>query len=250
MNAIVRLPAHAGLPVLSLQLERQVSAIAEPSRYAGAEPFTLNSAAPRHDPAAASALPQFEHACRAPDPSVVVAWLSQLAAAVGNSPSPEDFRERANVVVGALADLPACVWTSQTLAEASRSFRFWPSVAELDGLLRPRGESIWRRRDALRRIAEARPGATPSLRPDPTDAEREQVRAAASALVAELRAGAATITHDPRAAPKTRHLSDGQLLAIYERDAREHPDEGRRRAAETRATVLRERLSAIMPDGG
>ena len=66
-----------------------------------------------------------------------------------------DLGAFSSAVYRALGDLPAEVWNNNTLVAASLGFEWWPSLAEMDKLLRPIGRKIAAERDALRRIAQS-----------------------------------------------------------------------------------------------
>lgn len=96
----------------------------------------------------------------APAADVIADWLLRLEEAVGGNLPAEKLRGRINMILFALGDLPDYCWTDQTLILAARRFKFFPSVAELDEVLRPIKE------------ARERPDPIRSL-PPPVEESRE-----------------------------------------------------------------------------
>ena len=64
-------------------------------------------------------------------------WLRRLRGATVAITDLE-FKARFEAVSLASGDLPAWVWTDDALREACRTFKFFPTSSEVDGLLRPR----------------------------------------------------------------------------------------------------------------
>lgn len=136
----------AAPPRLPARLQSQVATVL----HAEWRPGEL----PRYDPEAAKALPAFDAACEPADAATIEQWLGALVAAVANPPAQADFRMRVGPVLLALGDLPAGVWTRETLRQAMRAFKWWPPVAELGDLLQPHADRITGTRDALAKIAK------------------------------------------------------------------------------------------------
>lgn len=179
-------------------------------------------------------LPQVEHLCREPDGRIVAEWCARLVPSVRNPPGQQDLRLKVQAIAMACADLPAAVWTAATLTEAMGAFAFWPAAADVRTLLMPHAERLWRQRDGLKRVASMREEGAADHRDAPSEDEKAAVSSIVNQLIADQKQEP---THRPKAEP--RHLSDGALLATYERLAADG-----NQAAATRAAMLRARLEA------
>jgi hypothetical protein len=85
------------------------------------------------------------------------------------------FKTKLDVAAYNLAIYPAEVLTPATQREAMARFRYWPSGAELVGLLAPHAARISARLEALRKIASSRPVAPipPETSDEPTEAAKD-----------------------------------------------------------------------------
>ena len=171
MNEVVHLGARGVAPArppapLGKKLMAVVDALAEPRR-------DLMLAPPRWgwDEAAEAArvLSEYEARC-APAPAAVVdMWLARLLAArLKNAPPADSLVSFSRMVMIVSGDLPAAVWTDDSVARVVRSVDggWWPSAHDLDTLLRPIGRRITAERDALRQVA-ASAATTPSEQDEP-----------------------------------------------------------------------------------
>lgn len=219
-NAVDAAPVIAA-PVLPDGLRRVVGMVVEPLSGAPLAVFR-----PDEREAARAAGPAFAKALEARATRAQIgAWLAPLVIAVPFS--PKDASELAGFValVGdACGDLPAVVWSQETRAEALRQWHKWPSVADVNALLRPRAERLWAELQALRTIA------TSSDSPREPAAEREE-RPAVAAIQAIMRKhGYRSVLDDPPKAsqsgkppvargvsPEQQAQRDARLLAEYER---------------------------------
>jgi hypothetical protein len=126
-------------------------------------------------------------------------WLLQLGASVRNPPSQHDFQARMSAVSMACHDIPARCWCRESLVEAVQTFQFWPSGADVFGLLSAFDARKWPRPDAAYvspldyRVDGPRSiGAMNLLGQErDRDAEMAHVRRQAEIVTAELLAQAA-----------------------------------------------------------
>lgn len=86
---------------------------------------------------------------------VVGAWLAPLLLLVAKAPTGDAALLTVRAMADALADLPACCWTPDTLREAARTWKWWPSVAEVAELVQTRSEQLRKERTALQRMLHA-----------------------------------------------------------------------------------------------
>jgi phosphatidylserine/phosphatidylglycerophosphate/cardiolipin synthase-like enzyme len=166
-------------------------------------------------------------------------FLKPVAMAVRNTPNDAEFRARVAAVTHAVA-VPA-EWLRQPWrqADAMRRFQFWPAVYDVAEMfaddLRAERESAERRQ----RLAPPEPGDDWLNVPLPE--EVAAVQAKARALIAELTGTSPDHRGPP---PKALPLSEGVLLARYERQAEESHDPDLRRLAAIRAEHIRNRIGA------
>lgn len=71
-------------------------------------------------------------------------WLIRLNAAVRNPQSSKEFEMRMAAIATGCEDLPAEVWSEDSLARAMRAewCRFWPSVADLHAHLKAEARTL------------------------------------------------------------------------------------------------------------
>jgi hypothetical protein len=152
----------AALPELPPTLRQQVDRLM-PRWY---EDMLVRPASPIYNPAAQAAA-DARRAWLAPaDHATIAEWMRRLALAVDFAPTDESaYLGRLHMVASALGDLPAVCWTGATLNEAARTFKAWPSVADIYGLLAPHADRLRRELAALDSIAGA-----PRDRPRPARA--------------------------------------------------------------------------------
>ena len=165
-------------------------------------------------------------------------FMRPVAASVRNPPTEIDFKARVAAIAHAIA-VPA-EWLRQPWrqTEAMRRFQFWPAVFDVAEMfaddLRAAAERA-ERQEQREHHAALPPPAEPGLTP----AQREQMAATMRSLAASLQANAAPAAGVERNA-RPMPISDGALLAHYDRMAAEG-----NRAAATRAALLRARLEAV-----
>jgi hypothetical protein len=237
---IESLPALASLPRLSSSLAYYV---AGDTLYGDHLHPVHDSPGPGDIAEARRLLPQAAHLCRPPTFGLIVAWCKKLVPHLPRAPVSEAELMRAvEGIVLACGDLPYAVWTAETAGEALRTLEWWPPPAKLLAILAPHGERYRRLRDRLARIIEQADRASePAAQPvQPTPEAQAYVAALVKAFVAERsfsRPGEGAAV----APVKPMHLSDGALLALYERLASEGGAFAR--GAATMAALLRRRIS-------
>ncbi len=100
---------------------------------------------------------QAELAAQTPE-DVIAGWLLDLETAVATNLSPKQIAGRISTVLNVLGNLPPCCWTRETFLVAAKTFRFFPTVAELHDLLDPiRARQV----EAIRLIREAAKATVP-----------------------------------------------------------------------------------------
>jgi hypothetical protein len=224
------LPSLAA-PAMSPWLQRAVRDFRSPHPDAGPEPVQ-----PVVRAEAARAAAALEASLRPATLDEWRAFLLPILAAVANPPDRNAFSARVAAIAEALRDIPAGALSADAQRDVMRFNRFFPTPADLEPLLRPRCAERMADLSTLRRIAVA-----------PTEREPEQIapeaRAAmaerAHALAAEIRASAEAQERGPGGRPRAIPISDGALLAHYERLA-----DGGNMAAAMRAAALRAKLGA------
>ncbi len=173
----------------------------------------------------------------------LAAWLAPVNAAVRNPQSRDDMMARVVALHEMLGDLPGGAFTADTRRRLRPDW--FPSAGEIRAVVEPGARLLTAQHELLLRMVEpvAAEPAAPSYTP-PTEAERAAMSAKAHAVMAELRAAATEREAGKRgAAGRALPLSDGALLAHYERLASNGD-----RAAAFRADAIRARAKAE-PDG-
>ena len=93
-----------------------------------------------------------------PVPEQIELWLRKLRSgvvAVGEA----EFDGRLEAITEACGHLPAWIWNMETLKEAWRTVKFFPTPAELDPMLQTIASKRMRGISHVRLLAEARPAA-------------------------------------------------------------------------------------------
>jgi hypothetical protein len=182
-----------------------------------------------------------ERDCRPASHALIAYWCGRLRA-LPNAPQGDHWQAVAvDAIIAGCGDLPGVVWTQEHVTEALRTFERWPSPKQVYDLLRAKARPFLRVRDGLRRAVTA-PEPVPAVREAPTPEALAVVQETVRALTGEIRqraqaSHAAEVTAKPRAV-----MSDGALLAQYERLAAEG-DAG----ARIRVAMLRKRLAEAVP---
>lgn len=221
--------------------------VAGGSYFAGTEPgdpgFRMPPAPPRFHPAAPAVLVQHVRMSERASAAHVTDWVNKLAAGVNQAPSEDDMPLRITAIRMACADLPVGVWNKETLAEALRTFEWWPSAAKVYGLLKPHADRLASTLAALRRIVDAQPALpAPAPREAPTPEAVEHVSAVVQAFTEERTWNRPETAEMPPARPQARVLTQAELLVTYEAAGKAGSP-----AASLRAAQIRKRLARKAP---
>jgi hypothetical protein len=113
-------------------------------------------------------------------------WIGPVAMAVTNPPPEHDLHGRLAVMAEVLTDLPIAVLTVETRKHAMRTWKFWPSVAEVFEFLNARAQELFTTLALLERIAKIR------VEPYPEEAsltaeQRQQVALVTSGFFSRFR---------------------------------------------------------------
>lgn len=175
------------------------------------------------------------------DPAIVRNWLKALGSLVAGSLSEVEAKARIDAYTPLLATaFPPAAFTPTTLRRVAEGCKFFPSYGEVNALLVPE----YRRAVELAAAASA-PIARPALTapeppphegqdPEALEAVRRMVQAFQAERTFTKPAGSAA-----RAPIKAAPVSDGVLLASYEREAANG-----NAAAQIRVDMLRQKLGA------
>ena len=144
---------------------------------------------------ARAAVPALEAALAPGGPESIALWLTQLGTALGGRLSPDEAREKVATYTKLLAhrDIPRFVFTTRSLAEASKQFAPWfPAEGELaaflEGLVKDHRATLTRCRtlaDASPREPEEPATRYKDLPPEKQQALDEKIAAAKRALRAD-----------------------------------------------------------------
>jgi hypothetical protein len=156
-------------------------------------------------------------------------WLRPIAAAVRNTPAPNDIKGRAAALAFTMPSLPASALTPAKARDLCRKAEFFPSVAEIEAVF----AAEWKEQARTRSITSGPARLAPPQQAPVTQAQRDAAVQRAQAVVGELRANNATARPKAEAAP----LSPAALLAQYEALAAQG-----NAAAATRAEGIRKAL--------
>lgn len=168
-------------------------------------------------------------------------WLRPIAAAVRNTPAPNDVKGRAAALAFTMRGIPLAALTPDKARELCRKAEFFPSVAEIEAVF----AADWKEAARSRAITGGGPARLALPKPSsgggwenggPPPAARKAAAERAQAVAAELRAG--TITRRPEPA-QPLPLNPAHLLAAYEAEA-----EKGNQAAALRAAALRRAMGA------
>jgi hypothetical protein len=107
--------------------------------------------------------------------AIVRKWLNDLTAGPQLPKDGNTLDVRAGAVFAACSEFPASVWSADTLARAFRTFKWFPSPAEVYDLLKPEANKIADVIAGLEAVASAppaeiaRPAAEPYVPPPPPE---------------------------------------------------------------------------------
>lgn len=239
LSVRTEIAALATLPTLSPSLSRLVYRLTEEDN-----PYRHHiKVAGRDATEAAARLSQVEHMCRPAPNALIAAWCRKLVPHLPKAPIDETgFNRSVEGFVLACGDLPYSVWTQQTVAEALKVLKWWPSPAQVREVLLPVASPIWKMYNGLETAVRLSDGTAQAPEPEAhTDDAKAHVSAITAAFVAERS------FNDPnhaqhRGPAKAAPLSDGALLATWEKAQADGIP-----GASIRVQQLRERLG-VYPD--
>ncbi len=164
------------------------------------------------------------HALLSPaGPDRIYQWLKAINAGVRNPQEDVDLKAVATAV--SLLDLPAAAFTQEAQREGLRTWRFFPSVADVAALIEPVARRWQAKRAACLDIANG-PRQDAKVAPAAWTRPTMQECAHASAQVAALKQSIAerdTLERRSALSVRARPLSPQQLIAGYEAKAKEFP---------------------------
>jgi hypothetical protein len=168
-------------------------------------------------------LHEAERMCEPVSLGQISAWLAPITAAVSNPPPADDLRHRIHAIGMAVAEMPCAAFSQAAQRQAMRTWKFWPSAAEVAALIGPKGNELISQREALRRIAK--PPAPP-----------------ASGQLNETRSS--PITAEVAAAIKAKHGVAAPALV----EEKPRPDIAPRLPQRTIAEQMRELAATMTPE--
>lgn len=185
-------------------------------------------------------LQEAEHLCRPADARTIAIWCQRMKVLPWAPADTDQSQAAITAICMACGELPAGVWTAETAAIALRTWVRWPAPAQIYELLSSAARPFWRSRDGLRRVAGAGDDKPQPAAELPGPDAQVHVAALVKAFVAERS------FNDPNHAEArppvaAKPLSDGALLAVYEREA--SGDGPFAKASATKAEFLRKRLA-------
>jgi hypothetical protein len=168
-------------------------------------------------------------------------WLRPIAAAVRNTPGPNDVRGRAAALAFTMRGIPLSALTPDKARDLCRKSEFFPSVAEIEAVFAADWKEAARSRSitggGLARLALPSPKAGPNWEDGVMPpAERQAAVKRAMDVASELRAGPSRARAEPA---KPMPLTPHQLLAAHEAEAAKG-----NRAAAIRAEAIRRAMGA------
>lgn len=115
-------------------------------------------------------IPYFETAMRtAITRDRLAMWFGPIPHAVSNPPPQDDLPGRIKVIAEVVCDLPAAVLTVETRREAMRTWKFWPSAAEVFAFLEDKARALATMKallESLAMIERAEPTKEAELTPE------------------------------------------------------------------------------------
>lgn len=156
---------------------------------------------------------QVEGALRPADPQTVRQWLTALGVMVAGQMTAADAKAKVGAYVPML-DHPASCFTRETLEEAGRAFKFFPSFSEVAAFLDSKADPLKTLRQRLEAVLRA--PVTEIEKPakrysELTEAERAEVDAKFARAKAEARS---RIVDEPAPTIKPIHIRSPELDAF------------------------------------
>lgn len=103
--------------------------------------------------------------------------ISDICAAIAQTPDESTRKIRTIALVMACRDMPRCAFSLEASAECMRRLKWFPSVAEIIGVLEDAAAPVRRQEAALRRVASSKPYKAPPPRKRPSEDEKRAVAA-------------------------------------------------------------------------
>jgi len=209
------LPAFASLPRLSGSLAYYVGG----DRVVGGDLSAIQGTPGAKDiDEARGLIQQANHLCRPPTEALIEAWCKKLIPNLPRAPvGPDELRRVVDGIMLACGDLPFGVWTAETAGEALKTLEWWPPPAKVRAILGPFAAKLLRVRDGLARVIAGSLAPDATNRPTgPTPESEAHVAGVVQAFVAERSFNDPTHVQ-AKPAVKAHPLSDGALLAVWEK---------------------------------
>jgi hypothetical protein len=168
-------------------------------------------------------LQEAEHLCRPADPRDIAVWCKRLDS-LPWAPKDEDAHKAAIMgICMACARLPAAVWTAETATIALQTWKRWPAAADVYELMSTHARPFTKAAAGLRKVAGMTADMNPEVLGDPTPDAKLHVAEVVKAFVDGRSWNDPNHPDHLRTKPpvKALHLSDGALLAEYDRIASE-----------------------------
>lgn len=103
---------------------------------------------------AAAVLPGYAAAVRGPSPAHFAAWIGPIALTVRNAMAADEIEGIATQFAALLVDIPSGAFTAATQLQASHTFKFWPSPADIVELVADEARDIRRAVEVLTFIVQ------------------------------------------------------------------------------------------------
>ena len=200
-------------PELSTRLAYIIERFTEPPTG-----IALPEAMPQDRDEARRVLPLFEARAATPiSHDRLMTWLRPIAAGVRNPPTPDDHKAFVQAAMIAFKNTPAAAFTVDSLAAVMRGSAFFPSIADIEAVIRPVADRITAEAAALRRIADMRSSNTAASSGEPPEDWSEN---AIEQRIAKLECGprdAFARAHARALASSVKRMRPDLLAAFNER---------------------------------
>lgn len=155
-------------------------------------------------------LQEAEHLCRPPTDRLIASWCARLRTLPKAPPTDEAIAATLIGIITACSDLPAAVFTAETVKIALQRFKWWPGPAEVYELLSEHAKPFKRSLEGLKRVIAKGAPEEKTAREERTPEAQEHVAALVQAFVQER-----SSAEDQRPAPKPSYRSKGESIAEY-----------------------------------